>query len=362
MIVIKVAIMVPSLMTGGAENMAAQLAAHISRDKFCVELLVLDPPRATVISETVEQAGVKVVYFNKKAGFSSGALYRIFRHLDKFKPNVIHTHLGACLYAMPWAVLNGVKIIHTIHSRPGYELKHAVRKVLGLLYKRNIAIPVAISDIMAKEVMEYYGLPAGWVETIYNPVDIFRYSRLTVRRANPGGIVFVNVARFVPGKNQMGLIEAFNCARGEIPQARLILVGDGALKDRVEARVKQLGLDSAVDFTGDVSDVPQRLAGADIFVLPSEHEGLPMTILEAMAAGLPVIATAVGGVPDIVRDNGILINKGDIGGLAGAMIKLAKDEESRRTMGECARTRAQKYNITGVASQYERLYRRCGGS
>jgi glycosyltransferase involved in cell wall biosynthesis len=356
--VIKIAIVVPSLVIGGAENMAAQLAANIDKNRFCVELLVMSSPKETNIEKTVKDAGVKTVYFNKELGFSIKTLWVVYKYLNQFKPDVVHTHLSGCVYAIPWALLHGVTMLHTIHNRPIYEVEGSIRRVLKFLYKKRRAVPVAISNIIARETADLYNISPDLVETIFNPVDVARFTARLKKRAQDNKVVFVSVGRFSPQKNHIGLVEAFSCVSKELPVARLVLIGDGELKLIVEKKVEQLGLKDKVEFTGNVADIPQRLARADVFVLPSHYEGLPMSILEAMAAGLPVIATAVGGIPDIVKENGILVNAGDMKGLVDAMIKLGKDEELRKKMGEKALAEVIKYDLPEVTAQYERLYER----
>ncbi len=355
-----VAIVVPSLVIGGAENMAAQLAASVDRNRFCVELLVMGAPEGTGIEKYVKRTGVKTVFFHKELGFSLKALWRMHKYLNSFKPDVIHTHLSGCVYAIPWALLHGVTLLHTIHNRPIYEVSGSIRIVLNSLYKKGRAIPIAISGIIAKEAVDLYNIAPGLVETILNPVDLARFPKIktTERKKHSNEVLYANVARFSHQKNHAGLVEAFSRVWKELPNARLILMGDGELKENVEKKVKELGMKDQVEFTGNVSDIPQRLAKVDIFVLSSHYEGLPMTILEAMAAGLPVIATAAGGVPDIVKDNGILVNVGDTDGLANAMIMLGKDEKLRKKMGEIALIEVEKYDISEVTAQYEQLYER----
>lgn len=355
---IKVAIIVPSLMTGGAENMASQLATHINKKKFCIELLILAAPTGTALEKIIRDMGVKTVYFNKNLGFNLKTILKMYQYLNQFNPDVIHTHLSGCIYAIPWALIHGIKILHTIHSRPIYEGYGIIRRILKYLYHLKQAIPIAISDTIAKETIELYGVTPQMVETVYNPVDILKFSKVLGARVRKDEIIFANVARFSPPKNQMVLVESFCRVSKEIPTAKFVLIGDGETKSLVEERVKELKLEDKVEFTGNISNIPQRLANADIFVLPSQYEGLPLTILEAMAAGLPIIATRVGGIPDVVKENGILVEVGDIEGLTGAMIRLARDKILREKMGAISRLEAQKYDLTEICTQYEQLYKK----
>lgn len=353
---IKVAIIIPTLGTGGAENMVAQLAASINRDLFKIHLLVVSAPSGSVVENQIKNTDIEVTYFYKGLGFNFNTLIKIYKYLNQFCPDIIHTHLSACIYAAPWAVLKKKPILHTVHNRPVYEAQGVIRRLLKNLYRKNLAVPIAISDIIARETAELYGLNPYIVETIYNPVDVARFSSRHHRKKIHTGVVFVNVARFSQQKNHVGLIDAFNQVLKSKPNIKLVLIGDGELRKEIEERVKSFGLSDRIEFTGNVLDIPERLANADIFVLPSQYEGLPLTILEAMAMGLPVVATAVGGVPDIVKGNGLLVKAGDTNELAEAMINLVDNEELRKAMGKIAIADVQKFDILEVTLQYEQLY------
>lgn len=355
---IKLAIIIPTLDTGGAENMVAQLVSKIDQDYFELELIVISTSNDSVVEKRIKNKDVKVTFFNKELGFNMYTLLKIYKHLSKTKPDIIHTHLSACMYAAPWAVFNRRRILHTVHNRPIYEAQGLIRYILKYLYKRKLAVPIAISDIIASETLELYGLPSNVVETIYNPVDILKFANIRSKEKKNSEVVFVNVARFSKQKNHNGLIEAFYEVSKINTNIKLILIGDGELRAEIKEKVERLGLTEKVEFTGNVLDIPQRLANSDIFILPSHYEGLPLTILEAMAAGLPVISTAVGGVPDIVKGNGMLVEAGISKELSEAMIKLADNEKLRVEMGEIALKDVQKFDISEVTLKYEQLYKK----
>lgn len=355
----RVVIVVPSLVVGGAENMVAQLVSNINKEDFNVRLIVMSDNIGTNIDLIVKKAGVDVVYLGKKLGFSLKALQDISKKLTDFQPDIIHTHLSSWVYVFFWSLIHHIKIVHTIHSMPIRECTGIARKLIRALYKRRRIVPVAISEIIMEQTAVQYNLPVYYIETIYNPVNVGKFS-IASRRKVRDGITFVNVARFSELKNQSFLVEAFSRVLKELPTAHLVLVGDGELRAQVETKVMELHLEEFISFTGLIPNVVDILMQSDIFVLPSRFEGLPLSILEAMAAGLPVIATSVGGVPDIVKGNGILIDEGDIKGLTKAMLKLAEDERLRRAMSKVAINEVKKYDISEVTLQYERLYAKYG--
>lgn len=357
----KVAMIVPSFCVAGAETMAAQLAAYVDRTRFDLSLLVMSSDLGTSLDRYIAESGVNVTYFNKPAGFSLSVMLRISRFLNDFQPDVIHTHLSAWIYALPWAMLRNIRIIHTVHSMPQHECAGILAKIRRRLHRNGKIIPVGISDSITRDLLSYYSLSAERVETVFNPVDIRKFSAGNRQPRSGEPLTFINVARFSPVKNQALLVEAFARVHMRIPHTRLLLLGDGELRIHVEEKVRELELEDVVRFTGNIPYVRDMLLQSDIFVLSSDYEGLPMTILEAMAAGLPIIATNVGGVPDIVKENGILIEYPEVDSLANAMVCLAEDAELRLKMGRISSLMAEQYDIRKVTAQYEALYEKYAG-
>ena len=172
-------------------------------------------------------------------------------------------------------------------------------------------------------------------------------------------LVFAHVGRFMAQKNHLDLVAAFQQVASADPRALLVLAGDGELRETVRARAASLGLEGAVRFLGLRDDVPELLGAADAFVLSSAWEGLPIAVLEAMAAGLPVVATAVGGVPELVRsgETGWLVAPGAPAALGAAMLALSRDLAAARAMGECgARLVRGRHTVEGMVTGYAALY------
>ena len=138
------------------------------------------------------------------------------------------------------------------------------------------------------------------------------------------------------------------------------MAGEGELLEDAKSLALQLGIEFAVDFLGNVENVAQLLAESDVFILPSLTEGLPISMLEAEAAGLPVIASRVGGIPDVFQDNGCLVDVNDEAALVEAMLQLASDEALRQEMSKRSQTIAKKYAADVIAREYEALYRKYG--
>lgn len=352
----KIVIMVPALCVGGAENMAVQLFSALDRKKYDVTLLVMSKRHNTVLEDYLSaNPDFKVYYFDKEPGFSLKTIFKVYHFLCKIKPDVIHTHLTGCTYAIFYALLHKVKIIHTIHTRPACELPLLLSRLLKLLYKTGKAVPVAISNTILMETSEFYNIKNEKIEMIHNPVDVKKFTPENYKKEN-STITFINVGRLNKVKNQRLILNAFCEVKKTVNDIQLIIVGDGELKDELLLETERLNLRDSVTFTGNIHNVEDRLRQADVFILSSEYEGLPLSILEAMAAGLPIIATNVGGVPDIVEDNGILIEKNNKEQLTAAMLKLIQDNKLRQSMADNSRNAAQQYDISIIAEKYQQLY------
>ena len=333
--------------------MVSRLASHLDLSRIDAEVICLyGQPLQNRLEKAVTSHGVSIKYIGKGKGFSAGALYRLWKELSGFKPSVVHTHLSACVYCAPWIMMHKARMLHTIHNTPEFELIKPKKKVMDLLYKLKKAVPVAISHEIQTMMVDYYGLRAE-PELVYNPVDVARFN---VPKEIHRGINIVTVGRLSKQKNQRLLIEAVSKVAEVHRDVALNILGDGPLRDDLEAYIKENSLEDIVHIMGNVSNVEDYLAEADIFALSSAYEGLPLVILEAMAAGLPIVSTDVGGIRDIVTDNGILIESGNKDMLVEALMKIIDDETLRIKMGEISRRDVVRFDSHVIANQYIELY------
>ncbi|WP_137743702.1 glycosyltransferase [Robertmurraya siralis] len=353
----KVAIVVPSFVIGGAEKMVYQLAAALDRNEFVLKLISLSPPQYTFFEEELQKQGLDLVFLNNRGKLSLKTVALVWRELSKFKADIVHTHLHAFLYVFPWVCTHSASMLQTIHSTPKVEFSSKLIFLMERLYKLKKAIPVAISSTIRKEASELYKLPLDEVELVYNPVQLVKYRETSFSNE---AITYINVARLEPIKNHKLLLQAFSIINRELPQASLILVGDGKEKKTLEENAVELGIKDKVVFTGNVSNVEDYLARSDIFVLTSIYEGLPLAILEAMASGLPIIATNVGGIADVIKGNGLLVESGDLLALSDGMLELARDKEKRVQMSKCSKENVKAYDVAIVAQKYGELYKKYG--
>lgn len=351
----RVAVILPSFNIGGTENMVANLAKYINKEKFDVLVISLAYPLNTHVQEIIEESGVKISYAMKGKVGRVKVFSNVYSFLKDFKPDLIHSNMYAYAFCIPYLLVHKIKLLHTVHNKPINEFKYKYKKVIAWLYKKDIAVPVAISHIVEKEMKELYAKDLKVIERVYNPVETSKFHTDRVYK-DTGDIVFINVARFMKQKNQPLLLEAFARAKAKIPNMKLVFVGDGEQREVLEEKIRELRISDSVILVGNVSNVNEYLAAADVFILSSDYEGLPLSILEAMAAGLPVVSTDVGGVADVVTNNGILIPLREADRLSTEMIKIATDHKMRYEMGENSANNAKQYDSKKFIAQYEALY------
>lgn len=351
----KVAIVLPYFGLGGAETMVSRLASNINLDKIDVEVIcIYGDPQNNRLENSILNNGVKIKYIGKSKGFSISAVYKLWKELSSYQPTVVHTHLSACVYCAPWILGHKVKMLHTIHSTPKYELIKPKKKIMSIMYRIGKAIPVAISKEIQYMMTEEYKLK-NRAELIYNPVDVDKFYKDNERHE---GICLVTAGRLSKEKNQKLLIDAIKVLCQEYENLSLTILGDGPLRNELENYVTDNGMENIIHLEGNVANVEEYFSKSDIFVLSSSYEGLPLVILEAMAAQLPIVATNVGGVKDIITNNGLLVEADNIDVLANALRKVINDKSLRKKLGNNSFKNVQVFDSSIIANQYVELYER----
>lgn len=351
----KVAIVLPYFGSGGAENMVSRIAAHLNLNKVEAEVIcVYGQPQNNPLEQAVIENGIPIKFIGKGKGFSGDAIFKLWKELSAFEPSVVHTHLSTCVYCAPWVLMHKAKMLHTIHNTPRFELIKPKQKVMALMYKLNKAIPVAISHEIKSMIIQYYDLKSA-PELIYNPVDVARFD---IPKKIHEGIRVVTVGRISSQKNQKLLIDAVQNVTKTHSEVSLTILGDGPLRKEIEEYIQKENLENSVSLKGNVSNVEEYFAESDIFVLSSAYEGLPLVVLEAMAASLPIVSTDVGGVKDVVTDNGILVEPGNKDDLAQAILKLVENRQYSKKLGNKSFFYVQQYDSNKIANQYIELYQK----
>ncbi len=348
----KIVIMAPALVTGGAETMIVRLAKSIDKEKFDVAVVCLTDPQDTVLERDLNDSGVPVYYLGKSKSASWRTLFDAYKLLSKLSPNIVHGHISGTVYAVPWILLRNRVLVHTVHTRPDMEFTSKFRLFLKVLAKLKKLVIVAVSEENRIIAKEHYGLSDNCF-CVNNPVEVSRYYK---KERADNEVRFINVSRQDVNKNQIMILRAFAKIYNEYQNSRLILVGDGNQHGNLIAEASRLGLSEAVTFTGEISNPEDYLAVSDIYISVSHIEGLPLSMLEAMSAKLPVISSNVGGCPDIVKDNGILFDDGDEEQLLDAMRRLISSKDLRTVMGNRSFEIASSYDVKECASSYQKIY------
>lgn len=353
----KIIQVLPYFCFGGAETMCENLTCALRKLGHEVTVVSLYNEH-TPISQRMEAAGVPIVYLDKKLGLDLSMIPKLTAIFREEKPDVVHTHLDVIKYAVPAAKLAGVKrCVHTVHSVAHKEAEGRLQKLSNrFFYHAGWSVPVALSREVQQTILAFYGLPEEAVPVVMNGIDLSRcMPKKDYAMADPWH--FVHVGRLDTPKNQERLLRAFRKVLDTHPRAQLTLVGDGDLRPRLEAVTAELDLGDAVIFAGMQENVRPFLAEADIFVLTSDYEGIPMTILEAMGTGLPIVSTAVGGVPDVLADGKTgLLTAPDVEAVAEACQMLATDASLRETLGRAALEDSVRFSAQTMAKAYLDIY------
>lgn len=353
----KIMQVIPYFCFGGAEIMCENLTyalKNAGQDVFVVSLY----NERTPIAQRMEEAGIQIVYLDKKLGLDLSMVPKLAKLMGQERPDVVHTHLDVIKYAVLAAKLAGVKkCVHTVHSLADREAEGRIQKIInGTYFRRGWSTPVALTPEVQVSVAEFYGLPLARIPVIYNGIDLSRCIPKTTYETGET-MTILHVGRFDVPKNHAGLLEAFRLLRETHPECRLRLVGDGDLRADMEALAKEKGVSDAVEFCGMQSNVYPYLHNADIFTLPSIYEGNPMTIIEAMGTGLPIVASRVGGIPDMIHDgeSGILVEP-EPQSICAGFTRLVEDGALRQRLGETALRESQTFSAEHMARDYLSFY------
>jgi glycosyltransferase involved in cell wall biosynthesis len=326
--------------------------------------------------DVLRHAGISVIEFNPKGGlFRPRGIFQVLRltwFLVRHPFDVIQTHdLYSTLMGVPAAWLARVPVILSCRR----DLSHwwwytpRRRKLLRHIQNRSTYV-IANSQAVRDFLVEQDGFDPNLVRVVRNGVDLERFTNVPRDRqglfphlASDSKLIAVVANMHVETKGHTDLIRAAAEVSRELPAAKFLLVGDGAERAHIEGMVAELGLSETVLFLSRRNDVPNVLACCDLFVLPSWAEGLPNSVLEAMAAGVPVVATRVGGTPEIIQDgvNGLLVRPRDARELAQAIAQLLREPKLAQKLAEAAQERVRlEFSFDRLLAELDSLYREDG--
>ena len=358
--------------TGGMERVAVTVINH-TRSKYDHAVICLDGFSA--FRGKIADPNVPCLALHKKPGKDWSCYFRLWKALRKLKPDLVHTYNFGALDVAPIARIAGAR--RTVHGERGRDASdprgesrkyRRLRRWMAPFIDRYLAVSKDLHDWLIDKV----GIDSSRVVWIPNGIDVDSFVVAPAKKetrpllgsfAPHDTILIGTVGRLDPVKDQAGLLSAFNLLCESLPEVserlRMVVVGEGPQRAVLEAQIADLGLAAQVCLLGNRDDVPALLSEFDIFVLSSIAEGMPGVVLEAMAAGLPVVATEVGGVGEVVAPGitGLLVPAGNPAALAGALANYVAHEDLRIQHGGAGRRRVEaRFKVNDMVSAYAALY------
>jgi glycosyltransferase involved in cell wall biosynthesis len=338
------------------ELVAADDAGRIQHEVICIDGLI------GAIGQQLLSRGVAVQALKRRPGFDWALIGTLKKLIVSQRFDIVHCHqYTPWVYGCLASIGTPAKVLFTEHGRfhpDRYRYKAmVVNRILALFTHKIVAISSATRNALAR----YEFLPKNRIDVIYNGIKPLNVEQTAVAKIraelsiNMDDVVLGTVARLDPVKNQLMMLEAFALVKSRHPNARIVIVGDGSERKALEAKAVALNIAGSVIFTG-FSEAPgPYLAAMDLFLLSSDTEGTSITLLEAMSLGLPVVATATGGTPEIVDHDvtGLLTPIGDADAFATGIETLLQNPDWLKAKGEAGLVRFQKnYSIESMAGQY----------
>lgn len=344
----------------GAERVVTQLSSQLSRLGCEVTIALFDQRHSGewLLPSRDGKPAVNVWDLASARAFDPVAVLRLARYLRTSKTDVLHTHgYKADLYGFLAARLASCKVVATCHNWTERSFLLTFYARLDRLVLRWFAGIVAVSDAVA-ERLRHGGVPSSRLSVILNGVDTSG-SNLARSKPNHGEIVLLSIARLSTEKGLDVLLRALPMVVVEFSEMRCIIAGEGPERERLATLAEQLGVNDRVVFAGFCSDTESLLATSTVYVQPSRTEGTPLAVLEAMAAGCAIVASAVGGMPAVLRDGtlGMLVPSDDPKQLAMAILRLLRSQEVRAKLGLLASLAVkQRFNSSHMTASYFQLY------
>lgn len=349
---------------GGAERALVQLITGLDRARWH-PVLYFHPsgPEIPWWIRDVAESGIEVVEVPPLDRRRNAANWPQFVwQLRRSTPDIFHAHLTwplACTEAILLARFARVPVV-TATMQLFWDLPYnAFMRLKRRLVSAAVDRYIAVSDENADRMRSTFGLRPGMIQTIPNAVDLSHFDTSGGPRSEDGSDegrpVVLTIARLAEQKGIRYLLDAAS----SVPEADFLIAGDGPDRQALESRAHQLGLAERVRFLGFRDDIPGLLAACDVFVLPSLYEGFPLSILEALGVGKPVVASAVGGIPEVIQDGrtGLLVPAGDPGALADAIRRILNDSADARAMARAGQELVREnYSVEAMVRTVSTLY------
>lgn len=356
-----------AIVRAGAEEVTLHLLRGLNRKLFRVHLACTPQLHRTFQADIPDDVAVSLLSLDFLSDLR-GAVH-LGRSLLRHRIQILHSHMfRASLFASPLARLLRVPVvIDTSHGREFWRSGWKKSFRIDRFVARQVDYTIAVSCSTARYLIEQKRLNPKKVQVICNGVNLERHNRSTASKAEIRRLLnldqkaplLIVVGRLEPQKGHRILLEAMPAIRKEFPAVQLVCLGEGSLRPVLEQMVKSKDLESTVQFAGYQEDISRWLECADLSVLPSLYEGLPMAALESLAAECPIVATAVDGTPEVVvpGETGLLVPPGDPEQLAGAIVQMLRRPELAREMGKRGRQLVlDQFSVERMVRRTEALY------
>lgn len=350
---------------GGAETIFVELAAGLDRNRWDGVAVV---PKAAWISKALADRGIEPIILPSDGRFNIRYLRQLVRAIRRHRAQVVHTHLfGAALYGSLAGFLTGVPVICTLHGSPDLDWSARWMGLRYRLIRLGARRMVCVSDHLLRDFRSRAPFPENRTVVIHNGVDLTHFRPGAGQEARdhlgiaPDEFVVGTVGNFRPAKAMDDFVRAAGELLRQDPRFRFMIVGqkEDTIFPAVEALARSLGLEGRLECLGFRSDVPVLLRAFDVFVCSSRSEGFSLATIQAMASGVPVVATRSGGPQEIIREgiDGILVDVDAPTQIAEAVLALSRDPQRRGQLREQGRTRVrEEFSLPAMIAKYEALY------
>ena len=347
----RVLIVTADLSIGGGQQVVYELAKNLNKEEVEVAVLCY-AGHADSVADKKAKNEFNTIYLEEKGPASISKIWRILKTINEYRPDVVHAHLGGVFYSVIWAVLCRGRLVITAHTKPDQAFSKKIEPGIRYLLKKRRACIVGVSEENKSALNEYFSIFDNRIQCVNNGVDLDRFYH-----KEHDFFTFINVARQDENKNQSAIVRCFGRVHEIDQNTRLFLVGDGPTHDKLVQLALETVKDKSIIMTGMVANAEDYYAVSDVYVQSSHREAMPMSMLEAMGASLPLISTNVGGVSDIIDSNGIIVPDNQEEKLFEAMMQMLKtSKEKISEMGRISKGKTEKYSAREMAKKYMRIY------
>lgn len=356
---IKILYVITSLGIGGAERLLLSYLKLLNHQKYDFHVIALREKPDDLLEEISLHSEVSVLGI--RSAFSPSVVFRLVKLINQIKPDIIHSHLFQARFYTAIAHLiskRGILITHKHNNvNPKKHNVFIILEMISIFLSKKV---IAISNSVKRSLNRYELVPSKKIFILHNGIDYEKFFKIAesnnILRENP--IVIGTVCRLEPQKGIQYLLLAMRIILTKFPSVRLEIVGDGSLFQELQSLTKDLGISNSVKFFGKFVDVIPFYKKMNLFVLPSLYEGFGIVLLEAMAAGVPVIATNVDGIKEVVIDgeSGILIPSKNPEAIADAVLKLIENPQLADKLVDAGLKRSKSFDIKEHVMKLENFY------